>query len=173
MSTRSSNDIRDDKEAGTIDFGFQTVSTGDKQKLVGDVFHNVATSYDVMNDLMSGTLHRLWKDQFVSMLEPLPADEFPSTVLDVAGGTGDIAFRILEAMRKNSVVPGLDGGVRESNKSADLPDGFFRPGVIVSDINASMLQVGEDRAFKRGYPKYSLPFCEDVAQGERHQKKSG
>ena len=70
---------------------------GDKQGLVDDVFHRVADRYDLMNDLMSGGLHRLWKDALVAWLAPPKRAGWH--VLDVAGGTGDIAFRILEALR--------------------------------------------------------------------------
>src|SRR5947207_14933652 len=89
-------------------FGFQEVPLGDKQGLVDDVFHSVASRYDLMNDLMSGGLHRLWKDALVTAANPPPktqpktqpggfrttADR-PFALLDVAGGTGDIAFRVL------------------------------------------------------------------------------
>jgi len=92
-------------------FGFQTVRTEEKEDMVGHVFDSVASSYDIMNDLMSGGLHRFWKDDFVKSLRPLylppehrssnvtSPDRNPVRVLDVAGGTGDIAFRVLEAMR--------------------------------------------------------------------------
>ncbi len=104
-------------------FGFRKVAEGDKQPLVDEVFHKVARRYDVMNDLMSGGLHRLWKDAMVSWLNPPKRAGWRS--LDVAGGTGDIAFRIIEA----------SGG---------------RAHTTVPDINGSMLGVGRDRAAKRG-----------------------
>ncbi|MFU0504265.1 bifunctional demethylmenaquinone methyltransferase/2-methoxy-6-polyprenyl-1,4-benzoquinol methylase UbiE [Pseudaminobacter sp. NGMCC 1.201702] len=104
-------------------FGFTEVGTGDKQTLVNDVFHRVANRYDLMNDLMSGGLHRLWKDGMVSWLNPPKRPGWRS--LDVAGGTGDIAFRIIDA----------------SNRQAH---------VTVLDINGSMLAVGRERAEKRG-----------------------
>ncbi len=74
-------------------FGFRDVRPGEKQGLVNDVFAKAAAKYDQMNDLMSAGLHRLWKDDFVSQLNP-PRNDRPFRVLDVAGGTGDIAFRI-------------------------------------------------------------------------------
>jgi demethylmenaquinone methyltransferase/2-methoxy-6-polyprenyl-1,4-benzoquinol methylase len=77
-------------------FGFRDVRPGEKQGLVNDVFSRAAEKYDVMNDLMSAGLHRLWKDDFVTMLNP-PRSASPFHVLDVAGGTGDIAFRISDA----------------------------------------------------------------------------
>jgi len=102
-------------------FGFRDVPTGDKQRLVDGVFAQVADRYDLMNDLMSGGVHRLWKDALVSRLAPPKTGSLPYHVLDMAGGTGDIAERILNA----SV------GYAE---------------VTVSDINADMLRVGEERA---------------------------
>ena len=78
----------------TAPFGFRQVSKEQKQGMVNEVFSAVASRYDQMNDLMSGGLHRLWKDDFVTELNP-PRGDQPFRVLDVAGGTGDIAFRIL------------------------------------------------------------------------------
>ena len=74
-------------------FGFRTVEKGEKQGLVNDVFAKAASRYDQMNDLMSAGIHRLWKDDFITQLNP-PRNDRPFKVLDVAGGTGDIAFRI-------------------------------------------------------------------------------
>ena len=74
-------------------FGFREVPLGDKQALVDDVFHKVARRYDLMNDLMSAGLHRAWKDALVTALNP-PRNERAFALLDVAGGTGDVAFRI-------------------------------------------------------------------------------
>jgi demethylmenaquinone methyltransferase/2-methoxy-6-polyprenyl-1,4-benzoquinol methylase len=104
-------------------FGFQDVSDGEKQTRVNDVFHRVAKRYDVMNDLMSGGLHRVWKDSMIAWLAPSKTASWK--VLDVAGGTGDIAFRIVEA----------------SNRNAHA---------TILDINGSMLGVGRDRAEKMG-----------------------
>lgn len=117
-------------EAGKTHFGFKTVDEGDKVKLVGDVFRRVADSYDVMNDLMSASLHRLWKDEFVRMAGPLlsPTRTEQTVLLDVAGGTGDIAFRLVNKMRRSYIRPRV------------------RPRVIVCDINPSMLGVGQERA---------------------------
>src|SRR5262249_20166575 len=107
----------------TTHFGFRDVPLEDKQTLVNDVFHSVASRYDLMNDLMSGGLHRVWKDIMVGTLNP-PRSERPYALLDVAGGTGDIAFRAAEAS---------GAGFRAT----------------VCDINADMLSVGRDRAAKR------------------------
>ena len=96
-----------------IDFGFQTVDYNDKQKKVAEVFSNVADSYDLMNDAMSLGVHRLWKDEFVKQIGPLKPRKVlddkgvvissePLRCLDVAGGTGDISFRILDKAWKDS-----------------------------------------------------------------------
>jgi demethylmenaquinone methyltransferase / 2-methoxy-6-polyprenyl-1,4-benzoquinol methylase len=100
--------------------GFHEVPRGGKQRLVDDVFDKVAARYDLMNDLMSGGLHRLWKDAMVTWLAPPRRSTVPFAVLDVAGGTGDIAFRIAE--RSPAAV------------------------VTVADINAQMMAVGRRRA---------------------------
>jgi demethylmenaquinone methyltransferase / 2-methoxy-6-polyprenyl-1,4-benzoquinol methylase len=107
----------------TTHFGFRDVPLEDKQTLVNDVFHSVASRYDLMNDLMSGGLHRVWKDIMVNTLNP-PKSDRPYALLDVAGGTGDIAFRAAQAS---------GAGFRAT----------------VCDINANMLTVGRDRAAKR------------------------
>ena len=78
-------------------YGFQSVNEGEKQTLVNDVFHKVAKRYDIMNDVMSGGLHRVWKDAMITTLNPRKDPGF--RFLDVAGGTGDIAFRIVKASK--------------------------------------------------------------------------
>ncbi|MBB3810189.1 bifunctional demethylmenaquinone methyltransferase/2-methoxy-6-polyprenyl-1,4-benzoquinol methylase UbiE [Pseudochelatococcus contaminans] len=103
----------------TTHFGFRDVPLARKQGLVDDVFHKVADRYDLMNDLMSAGMHRLWKDALISMLRPPHHHAFHH--LDVAGGTGDIAFRVLQA-----------GGPRTA--------------VTILDINGDMLRVGRERA---------------------------
>jgi len=103
-------------------FGEREVRLDEKQGLVDAVFHKVADRYDVMNDLMSFGLHRVWKDILVAKVRPSTTRRFAH--LDVAGGTGDVAFRIAEA------------GGRDTN-------------VTVADINADMLRVGAERAKKR------------------------
>ncbi len=101
-----------------VNFGDQLVSPEEKTRKVGEVFSSVARRYDLMNDLMSGGLHRLWKDRFVAKVKPRPGEQ----ILDMAGGTGDIAFRMAAKGAK----------------------------ITVSDINADMLGVGEERARDRG-----------------------
>ena len=117
-------------------FGFAEVGEGEKQERVNDVFHKVAQRYDVMNDLMSGGMHRVWKDAMVTTLNPPKNGAFTS--LDIAGGTGDIAFRIVDASRGNARV-------------------------TVLDINGSMLQVGRERAEKHGIAD-NLTFVEANAE---------
>jgi demethylmenaquinone methyltransferase / 2-methoxy-6-polyprenyl-1,4-benzoquinol methylase len=106
-------------------FGFRPVPLAQKQALVDDVFHRVARRYDLMNDLMTGGLHRAWKDDLVTAVDP-PKGAMPFCLLDVAGGTGDIAFRVIDA-------------------------GGSATRVTVADINADMLAVGRERAVERGY----------------------
>jgi demethylmenaquinone methyltransferase/2-methoxy-6-polyprenyl-1,4-benzoquinol methylase len=106
-------------------FGYRQVPLDEKQTLVDDVFHSVARRSDLMNDLMSGGLHRAWKAALVTTLNP-PKSDKPFALLDIAGGTGDIAFRVVEAG---------GAGVR----------------VTVCDINGDMLTVGRERAYDKGY----------------------
>ena len=117
-------------------FGFETVPLDEKQARVDDVFRKAAGRYDLMNDLMSAGLHRLWKDTLIGMLRPPQGRAFRH--LDVAGGTGDIAFRILEA------------GGRKTH-------------VTVLDINADMLSVGRERAAKQQFAG-TLDFVEANAE---------
>jgi demethylmenaquinone methyltransferase/2-methoxy-6-polyprenyl-1,4-benzoquinol methylase len=100
-----------------VSFGFEDVSPEEKTARVGSVFSRVARRYDLMNDLMSGGLHRVWKDQFVRRVKPRRGE----AILDMAGGTGDVAFRLAER------------GAR----------------VTVADINPEMLEVGRKRADQR------------------------
>jgi demethylmenaquinone methyltransferase/2-methoxy-6-polyprenyl-1,4-benzoquinol methylase len=112
-----------DRPGETTHFGFRDVAVGEKQGLVNDVFHSVARRYDLMNDLMSAGLHRLWKDIMINALNP-PRSNTPFALLDVAGGTGDIAFRAAKA----------------------AGSGFH---ATVCDINSDMLAVGRQRAIAR------------------------
>jgi demethylmenaquinone methyltransferase/2-methoxy-6-polyprenyl-1,4-benzoquinol methylase len=102
----------------TVSFGYEDVAPEEKTARVGAVFSSVAAKYDVMNDAMSGGMHRLWKDTFVRRVKPQPGE----AVLDMAGGTGDIAFRM-------------------AARGAE---------VTVADINQDMLDVGIERALERG-----------------------
>ncbi|PCJ38824.1 MAG: bifunctional demethylmenaquinone methyltransferase/2-methoxy-6-polyprenyl-1,4-benzoquinol methylase, partial [Alphaproteobacteria bacterium] len=85
-----------DNSQETTHFGFKTVDKDSKQGLVRNVFDSVAQKYDIMNDVMSGGLHRLWKNDMIRVLRPTAGMK----LLDVAGGTGDIAFRFLEAANR-------------------------------------------------------------------------
>ncbi|MGE0665431.1 MAG: bifunctional demethylmenaquinone methyltransferase/2-methoxy-6-polyprenyl-1,4-benzoquinol methylase UbiE [Sphingomonadales bacterium] len=109
-------------------FGFREVSPTEKTALVRGVFDSVATRYDLMNDAMSGGVHRLWKIAMIDWLRPRPG----MRVLDVAGGTGDIAFRILD------------------RANLHLAEGKIPAAVTVCDINEAMLAVGRDRAVNAG-----------------------
>ncbi len=116
-------------------FGFSSIPLADKQARVDDVFHKVASRYDLMNDVMSAGLHRVWKDLLVGMVRP--AIDRPFRHLDVAGGTGDVAFRIARAGGASTRVTALD-------------------------INADMLAVGRARAEKLGLA--GLEFVEANAE---------
>lgn len=105
----------------TTHFGYREVGEDDKARLVGEVFTSVARKYDIMNDLMSFGVHRLWKRHFVATSGVRPGD----SVLDLAGGTGDIAALLLPR-------------VGESGR------------VVIGDINGEMLRVGRDRLTDRG-----------------------
>ncbi len=107
--------------AETTHFGYRDVPAADKQKLVGEVFSSVAGKYDVMNDLMSFGVHRLWKRHFVATSGIRKGDR----VLDLAGGTGDIAALLLPRVGKQGEI-------------------------VVADINAAMLHAGRDRLLDRG-----------------------
>jgi demethylmenaquinone methyltransferase/2-methoxy-6-polyprenyl-1,4-benzoquinol methylase len=117
-------------------YGFRQVGEQEKQGLVNDVFRRVARRYDLMNDLMSGGLHRVWKEGLISWLNPPKRPGWK--LLDVAGGTGDIAFRALDASRGNAEV-------------------------TVLDINGAMLDVGRERAERR-HPGANIAFVEANAE---------
>jgi demethylmenaquinone methyltransferase/2-methoxy-6-polyprenyl-1,4-benzoquinol methylase len=121
-------------------FGFARVRPSAKQGLVNDVFAKVAPRYDLMNDLMSGGLHRLWKSDLLAWLAP-PKSAVPYALLDVAGGTGDVAFRFLDGAGQGA-------------------------GAVVCDISAEMIETGRMRAegrerlaFVRGNAEV-LPFAD-------------
>lgn len=111
-------------------FGFENVAPEEKTQRVGEVFSRVARRYDLMNDAMSAGLHRRWKDRFVHAVRPRPGE----AILDMAGGTGDIAFRMARS------------GAH----------------ITVADINGQMLEVGMTRAAKRGLS--GLVWAEENAE---------
>ncbi|VWX49653.1 class I SAM-dependent methyltransferase [Novosphingobium sp. 9U] len=121
----------------TVSFGYEEVSPEEKTERVGSVFSSVARKYDVMNDAMSGGMHRLWKDRFVRRVKPREGEQ----ILDMAGGTGDIAFRMAAK------------GAR----------------VTVSDINQDMLDVGVERAMERGIDGlvWSRQNAEELSFGDK------
>ena len=108
----------------TASFGFQDVPRAEKASRVGEVFSSVASKYDLMNDAMSGGLHRFWKDAAAAKLNPQPGE----LILDVAGGTGDIARRL-----------------KKLGDKAAARRGFEPPEIHVIDINAEMLEAGRRR----------------------------
>jgi demethylmenaquinone methyltransferase/2-methoxy-6-polyprenyl-1,4-benzoquinol methylase len=122
----------------TASFGYEEVLASEKADKVGAVFSSVAKKYDVMNDAMSVGMHRLWKDQFVRAVKPQAGE----AILDMAGGTGDIAFRMAE-------------------RGAS---------VTVSDINQDMLDVGIERAVERGLDGlvWSRQNAEELSFPSRH-----
>ncbi|WP_072394752.1 bifunctional demethylmenaquinone methyltransferase/2-methoxy-6-polyprenyl-1,4-benzoquinol methylase UbiE [Hyphomicrobium sp. CS1GBMeth3] len=109
----------------TTSFGFRSVREGERQGLVNAVFSSVAARYDLMNDLMSGGLHRLWKAEFVTMIGA-PRDDRPFRLLDVAGGTGDIAIRYADRFGPNATA-------------------------VLADISPEMLAEGRTKVATKGY----------------------
>ncbi|CAL1534327.1 unnamed protein product [Lymnaea stagnalis] len=137
-------------------FGFQSVPEEEKEHKVYEVFENVASKYDLMNDAMSGGIHRIWKDMFLDRFAPAPGTK----LLDVAGGTGDIAFRFLKyvgapthiSLQNESAMREKESS-EEENPAAII---FSEPDengshVTVCDINQAMLDVGRHKADEMGY----------------------
>jgi len=120
------------RKSETTHFGFQNVKESEKAGMVKGVFNSVADQYDLMNDVMTAGIHRPWKSSLIDSLNPRPGMK----LLDVAGGTGDIAFRFLDATPGGSVT--------------------------VCDINAEMLRVGQDRAHAEGYADRARFVCGDA-----------
>jgi demethylmenaquinone methyltransferase / 2-methoxy-6-polyprenyl-1,4-benzoquinol methylase len=126
------------KGSASAHFGDRAIDASEKARLVHDVFSAVAPQYDLMNDLMSAGIHRLWKAEMIDLLKPRPG----MCVVDVAGGTGDIAIRILER---------IDGP----------ESGAF---VTVCDVNEAMLQRGRDRAIDKGICASIHWLCGDAEE---------
>jgi demethylmenaquinone methyltransferase/2-methoxy-6-polyprenyl-1,4-benzoquinol methylase len=137
MSSDPTSD-RDAPEASTTHFGFRTVAEDEKAGLVRGVFDAVAPKYDLMNDLMSGGLHRLWKARLIDTLAPRPGQTF----VDVAGGTADVAMRILARVSGKTTAP--------------------QPPITVCDINAEMLSHGRNRAIDAGHLSGLMWVCGDA-----------
>jgi demethylmenaquinone methyltransferase / 2-methoxy-6-polyprenyl-1,4-benzoquinol methylase len=127
-----------DRPDQTTHFGFKDIPLGDKQTLVNEVFHSVASRYDLMNDLMSAGLHRVWKDIMINTLNP-PKSDAPFALLDVAGGTGDIACRALPRLDPEA------GGI-----------------AFVCDANRQMVETGRDRAIDAGILRGIEWLCGDA-----------
>jgi demethylmenaquinone methyltransferase/2-methoxy-6-polyprenyl-1,4-benzoquinol methylase len=133
------------RRAEQTHFGFQDVPLADKQARVDGVFHSVAGRYDLMNDLMSGGLHRAWKDTLVTTVNP-PKGDKPFALLDVAGGTGDVALRVVEA-----------GGPEVR--------------ATICDINEEMLAVGRERIAALGRDEH-ITFMQGNAEALPFPDKS-
>ncbi|GCC29979.1 2-methoxy-6-polyprenyl-1,4-benzoquinol methylase, mitochondrial [Chiloscyllium punctatum] len=157
-------------------FGFEKVSESEKAEKVYKVFKNVAKNYDIMNDAMSLGIHRLWKDALIRMMNPLPGTK----LLDVAGGTGDIAFRFMDYVRmqqerqsrqavKSNQSPSwqqISDFYQQQNKS----DSDLGSKAVICDINKEMLKVGRQKAEQLNYSEglswvvgnaEELPFDDD------------
>ena len=139
------SDIEPETAEKTAHFGFTTIDRDEKQERVDEVFSRVAKRYDLMNDLMSGGLHRLWKDAVIDWMAPPAKGAFQ--LLDVAGGTGDIAFRFAARTETSATA-------------------------TVLDINPGMLAVGEKRAAQKGLEERvsfvdGIIFQVSLGSGER------
>jgi demethylmenaquinone methyltransferase / 2-methoxy-6-polyprenyl-1,4-benzoquinol methylase len=130
-----------DRAAPKASFGYAEVRAEARQGLVNEVFAKVARRYDLMNDLMSGGLHRLWKDELVSWLAP-PKSAVPYALLDVAGGTGDVAMRVLAAAG-----PGTSA--------------------VICDISAEMIEAGRARAGKEDQLTFVRGNAQDLPFPDR------
>jgi len=117
--------MSDEDTSAHTDFGFRRVPEGQKAPLIRAVFESVAERYDLMNDLMSAGIHRWWKSEMVALLKPRPGQR----LLDVAGGTGDIALRVLPHLTQREAAEG---------------------GAVICDVSEAMLAVGRARALDRG-----------------------
>jgi demethylmenaquinone methyltransferase/2-methoxy-6-polyprenyl-1,4-benzoquinol methylase len=129
--------MSDEDTSGGADFGFRRVPRHEKAPLVRAIFDSVARRYDLMNDLMSAGIHRWWKSEIVASLKPRPGQR----LLDVAGGTGDIALRALPRLAQGGTADG---------------------GAVVCDVSESMLAIGRARALDQGILKGIEWVCADA-----------
>ncbi len=130
-----------ESDASKTSFGFQTVDADRKAGLVRDVFDSVAGNYDLMNDLMSGGVHRIWKSTLIDRLNPQPGQ----TLLDVAGGTGDVAINFLKRADER----------RDAHERA-------LAGAIICDINYEMLAAGAERKEAHAFSSRLERICGDA-----------
>lgn len=126
-------------------FGEKTVTPEEKTGLVRGVFDSVADQYDVMNDFMSGGIHRAWKNRLIRMIRPKAGQSF----LDVAGGTGDIAFRIKNAIEKKMTDSARPRACAHDGQ--EPTSALARGSIVLCDLNWDMLRVGRNRAVDRGW----------------------
>jgi len=148
-------------------FGYESVKESEKAEKVYGVFQNVAAKYDLMNDVMSLGVHRCWKDYFVNKLKPVPGTK----LLDVAGGTGDIAFRVLNYLK---TLETDSAGLKRETEFPELENQFYKEPkghfsslntsshIVVSDINQHMLDVGMEKAKQLNYEKGISWLCADA-----------
>jgi len=155
-----------------VPFGYREVAEDDKAALVGEVFSSVAKRYDMMNDLMSGGVHRLWKDTMVEWLNPQPGWR----VLDVAGGTGDIAFRIADRCRAR----GGEAAVTVCDINADMlgegvrrADGYDATEWVCGDAEALPFPDGEFDAYTIAFGIRNVTHIERVLAEARRVLKPG
>ncbi len=130
--------MREDETSGGVDFGARRVPEEEKTPLVRAVFESIAPRYDLMNDLMSGGIHRFWKAQMVAWLKPRPGQ----VLLDAAGGTGDVALRALPRLAAEQTDP--------------------VPSVVVCDTSEEMLEIGRARALDQGILEGIEWVCADA-----------
>jgi demethylmenaquinone methyltransferase/2-methoxy-6-polyprenyl-1,4-benzoquinol methylase len=132
--------MSEDETSGRVDFGSHRVLEEEKAPLIRALFDSVAPHYDLMNDLMSGGIHRFWKAEMVAWLRPRPGQ----VLLDVAGGTGDVALRALPRLGAEQAGP--------------------VPGIIVCDTSEGMLEIGRARALDQGILAGIEWVCADAEQ---------
>ncbi|XP_023219431.1 2-methoxy-6-polyprenyl-1,4-benzoquinol methylase, mitochondrial-like [Centruroides sculpturatus] len=166
--------VGDYSEESTTHFGFDTVTEKEKSEKVYSVFSNVASKYDLMNDVMSGGIHRLWKDELIQTLNPIPGTK----LLDVAGGTGDIAFRFLKYSRlenqDTSVINDIPNPYSEIVENEQIESDTFSSQVVVCDINSDMLNIGKERAKESGFQSgYDHIYLHALTEAFRVLKKGG